>query len=215
MKLSVKGSDGSDQGELEVGFAVVDNAKGTQAVHEVVTAYRAAQRRGTAHTKTRSDVAGTGKKPWRQKGTGRARVGSRRNPIWRGGGVAHGPRTRDYTKKVGKKTRQLALRKALSARMHDGDVLVIDTLKLPGEAEPKRPRFTARFTELLEDLGVAEKDTVLMVVADASNDVILGARNLLDVELAPGTDVNTYQVLKYDKLIFARDGFEQVTQRLK
>ena len=85
-----------------------DNAKGTQAVHEVVTAYRAAQRRGTAHTKTRAEVSGTGKKPWRQKGTGRARVGSRRNPSWRGGGVAHGPRMRDYTKKVGKKTRRLA-----------------------------------------------------------------------------------------------------------
>lgn len=215
MKLSVKGSDGSDQGELQVGFAVVDNAKGTQAVHEVVTAYRAAQRRGTAHTKTRAEVSGTGKKPWRQKGTGRARVGSRRNPIWRGGGVAHGPRMRDYTKKVGKKTRRLALRKALSARMHDGDVLVVDTIKLPGKAEANRPRLTRRFSDLLGNLDISDKASVLVVVGDASNEVILGARNLKDVELARGVDVNTYQVLKYDKILIARDGLDQVTHRLQ
>ena len=86
MKVTVKAKDGKDAGEHEVAFDVLENAKGTQAVHEVVTAYRAAQRSGTAKTKDRSEVAGTGKKPWRQKGTGRARVGSRRNPVWRGGG---------------------------------------------------------------------------------------------------------------------------------
>ena len=113
MKLTVKAKNGKDAGEHEVAFDVLESAKGTQAVHEVVTAYRAAQRSGTAKTKDRSEVAGTGKKPWRQKGTGRARVGSRRNPVWRGGGVAHGPRPRDYSKKINQKTRKLALRKAL------------------------------------------------------------------------------------------------------
>ena len=130
MKLTVKAKNGKDAGEHEVAFDVLESAKGTQAVHEVVTAYRAAQRSGTAKTKDRSEVAGTGKKPWRQKGTGRARVGSRRNPVWRGGGVAHGPRPRDYSKKVNQKTRKLALRKALGERIKDGDVIMVDDLAL-------------------------------------------------------------------------------------
>ena len=111
MNLTVKKQDGGKAGDHEVGFEVIGNAKGTQAVHEVVTAYRAAQRQGDAKVKTRAEVRGTVKKPWRQKGTGRARVGSRRNPVWRGGGVAHGPRPRDYSKKTNRKQRQLALRK--------------------------------------------------------------------------------------------------------
>ncbi|MEK7706816.1 MAG: 50S ribosomal protein L4, partial [Verrucomicrobiota bacterium] len=117
MKLSVKNIQGQDQGELEVKFALVENGKGTQAVHDTVVAYQAAQRMGTACTKNVGDVAGTNKKPWRQKGTGRARAGSFRSPLWRGGGVVFGPKPRDFGKKVNAKTRQLSLRKALSERL--------------------------------------------------------------------------------------------------
>src|ERR1035438_727106 len=116
MKISIKNTAGKDSGELEVKFAVVENGKGTQAVHDTVTAYRAAQRSGTASTKNAGEVAGTNKKPWRQKGTGRARAGSFQSPIWRGGGVVFGPRPRDFSKKVSHNTKQLALRKALSER---------------------------------------------------------------------------------------------------
>src|SRR6266436_2046654 len=130
MKLTVKDIKGNSQGELEVQFPLIENGKGTQAVHDVVVAYRAAQRSGTACTKTVGEVAGTNKKPWRQKGTGRARAGSFRSPLWRGGGVVFGPKPRDFSKKVSRSTRQLALRKALTERLNAGDVLVVDELNL-------------------------------------------------------------------------------------
>src|SRR5438034_11818777 len=108
MKLTVKDIAGKDQGELEVKFRLLEGGKGTQAVHDAVVAYRANQRMGTACTKNVGEVAGTNKKPWRQKGTGRARAGSFQSPLWRGGGVVFGPKPRDFTKKISRKTRQLA-----------------------------------------------------------------------------------------------------------
>src|SRR5512147_191241 len=130
MKLTIKDTKGKDQGELEVKIPLIEGGKGTQAVHDVVVAYQAAQRMGTASTKTMGEVAGTGKKPWRQKGTGRARAGSFASPLWRGGGVVFGPKPRDFAKKVSRSTKQLALRKALTERLRAGDVLVVDDLKL-------------------------------------------------------------------------------------
>ena len=208
MKVTVKSMDGKDAGEHEVAFDVLENAKGTQAVHEVVTAYRAAQRSGTAKTKDRSEVAGTGKKPWRQKGTGRARVGSRRNPVWRGGGVAHGPRPRDYSKKVNQKTRKLALRKALGERIKDGDVIVVEDLAL----ETKK---TKDFIGMMVELQVDENTTVLLVDDAGNENLRLGSRNVPGVDTETGATLNTYQVLLYDKLIFARDAFQAVEGRLK
>jgi large subunit ribosomal protein L4 len=214
MKVTVKSKDGTDAGEHEIAFDVIENAKGTQAVHEVVTAYRAAQRSGTAKTKDRSEVAGTGKKPWRQKGTGRARVGSRRNPIWRGGGVAHGPRPRDYSKKINQKTRQLALRKALGERIKLGDVIVVDNLGLDSKK-------TRDFVQLLVTLKVPRQrnkthlTTVLLVDQAENENLRLSSRNVPGVETETGTTLNTYQVLLYDKLIFAREAFETVEGRLK
>src|SRR5205085_7672434 len=130
MKLSVKDHNGKDQGELEVKFPLVEGGRGTQAVHDVIVAYQANQRMGTACTKNVGEVAGTNKKPWRQKGTGRARAGSFQSPLWRGGGVVFGPKPRSYAKKVSRSTRQLALRKALSERLRAGDFLLVDELKL-------------------------------------------------------------------------------------
>src|SRR5580698_4763603 len=130
MKIAIKNLEGKNQGELEVKFALIENGKGTQAVHDAVVAYQAAQRMGTASTKTVGDVQGSNRKPWKQKGTGRARAGSFRSPLWAGGGVVFGPKPRDFSKKVSKKTRALALRKALSERLKAGDVVVVDDLKL-------------------------------------------------------------------------------------
>src|SRR5512139_3453506 len=121
MKLSVKNTQGKDQGELEVKFALIEDGKGAQAVHDTVVAYRANQRMGTACTKTAGEVAGTNKKPWRQKGTGRARAGSFQSPLWRGGGVVFGPKPRDFGKKINTKVKSLALHKALSERLKAGD----------------------------------------------------------------------------------------------
>src|SRR3974390_2832155 len=128
MKLTIKDTKGNNQGELEVKLPLIEDGKGTQAVHDVVVAYQAAQRMGTASTKTMGEVAGTGKKPWRQKGTGRARAGSFQSPLWRGGGVVFGPKPRDFTKKISRNTKQLALRKAMTERLKAGDVVLVDDL---------------------------------------------------------------------------------------
>src|SRR6266550_2178253 len=138
MKLTIKDTKGNDQGELEVKFPLIEDGKGTQAVHDAVVAYQAAQRMGTACTKNVGEVAGTNKKPWRQKGTGRARAGSFQSPLWRGGGVVFGPKPRDFTKKVNNRTKQLALRKALGERLKAGDVVVVENLTL---GSPKTKEF--------------------------------------------------------------------------
>src|SRR5215510_1504440 len=145
MKLSVKNSQGKAAGELEVKFELVEGGKGTQAVHDTVVAYRAAQRMGTACTKNVGEVSGSNKKPWRQKGTGRARAGSFQSPLWVGGGVVFGPKPRDFAKKVNSKTKQLALRKALTERLNAGDVLVISDLKLES---PKTKEFAGILSAL-------------------------------------------------------------------
>jgi large subunit ribosomal protein L4 len=205
MKLTIKDTKGNNQGELDVTFPLVENNKGTQAVHDTVVAHMAAQRSGTACTKTMGEVAGTGKKPWRQKGTGRARAGSFASPLWRGGGVVFGPKPRDFAKKVSRKTRQLALRKALSERLKAGDVLILDDLKL---AAPKTK-------EMQAVLDVLKIDGTALIVAQASDKTLmLASRNLRHVELATSNSLNTYDVLKPDKLLFTRGAFEQVQARL-
>src|SRR2546425_8630652 len=129
MKLAIKDLNGNEQGTLQVKFPLVEGGRGTQAVHDTIVAYQANQRMGTACKKPAGEVAGTNKKPWRQKGTGRARAGSFQSPLWRGGGVVFGPRPRDFGKKVGRKTKQLALRKALTERLTAGDVLVVEGIQ--------------------------------------------------------------------------------------
>jgi len=205
MKVAIKDIKGQSAGEFEVSFPMIETGKGTQAVHDVVVAYRAAQRAGTHSTKTMGEVAGTNKKPWRQKGTGRARAGSFRSPLWRGGGVTFGPKPRDYTKNVGKKTKQLALRKALSERLKAGDVVVVDDFKLDS---PK----TKGFLAALNALDVNGKTLIVSTAADKN--LQLASRNVPTVELTNSNDVNTYQVLKYDKLVFTRGALEKVQERL-
>lgn len=205
MKLSVKNTQGQATGELEVKFALVENGNGTQAVHDTVVAYQAAQRMGTACTKTAGEVAGTNKKPWRQKGTGRARAGSFQSPLWVGGGVVFGPKPRDFSKKVNARTRQLALRKALSERLKAGDVVVVDDLKL---SSPK----TKEFVGVIKALDI--KGTALVVSTGENKNLTLAARNIQEVSLTTSETLNTYDVLRPSKLIFTRGAFEKVEARL-
>jgi len=205
MKLSVKNSQGKAAGELEVKFELVEGGRGTQAVHDTVVAYQAAQRMGTACTKTAGEVAGTNKKPWRQKGTGRARAGSFQSPLWVGGGVVFGPRPRDFRKKVNARTKQLALRKALTERLKAGDVLVVDDLKLNS---PK----TKDFVSLIKALEIT--GTALIVSNGNDKNLTLAARNVQKISLATSDTLNTYDVLRPGKLIFTRGAFEKVEARL-
>jgi large subunit ribosomal protein L4 len=205
MKLKVRDTNGKEQGELDVKFELVEGGKGTQAVHDTVVAYNAAQRMGTACTKTMGEVAGTGKKPWRQKGTGRARAGSFASPLWRGGGVVFGPKPRDFGKKVSRKTKQLALRKALSERLKAGDVIVVDDLKL-GSSKTKD------FVGVLSALELS--GSALIVAQSADKNLTLASRNVPNVTLTTSESLNTYDVLRPDKLVFTRGAFEQVESRL-
>jgi large subunit ribosomal protein L4 len=206
MKISIKDITGKNQGELDVKFTLIENGKGSQAVHDAVVAYRAAQRSGTACTKTAGEVTGTNKKPWRQKGTGRARAGSFQSPLWVGGGVVFGPKPRDFSKKISKKTRALALRKALSARLQAGDVVVVDDLKLTSAK-------TKDFANVISALDL--KGTTLVVSNGEENlNLTRASRNISYVELTTSDTLNTYDVLRPDKLLFTRSAFEKVEARL-
>ncbi|MGZ4960963.1 MAG: 50S ribosomal protein L4 [Limisphaerales bacterium] len=205
MKLPVKNIQGKDSGELEVKFAMVEDGRGTQAVHDVVVAYNAAQRMGTACAKTVGEVAGSNKKPWKQKGTGRARAGSFASPLWRGGGVVFGPRPRDFAKKVNTSTRQLALRKALTERIKAGDVMVLDDIKLSSSK-------TKDFVGVLSALKVT--GTALIVSQAHDKNLELASRNVADIEVTTGDDLNTYQLLRPSKVLFTRAGYEAVEKRL-
>ncbi|HUA69094.1 MAG TPA: 50S ribosomal protein L4 [Candidatus Saccharimonadales bacterium] len=205
MKIAIKDISGKAAGELEVKFPLVENGKGTQAVHDAVVAYQAAQRSGTASTKNVGEVSGTNKKPWRQKGTGRARAGSFQSPLWVGGGVVFGPKPRDFAKKVSKKTRALALRKALSERLKAGDVVVVDELKL---GSPK----TKDFVGVMSTLEL--KGTTLIVSSEADKNLTLASRNVPGVALATSDSLNTYDILRPDRLLFTKNAFEKVEARL-
>ena len=206
MKIPVKDINGQQQGECEIKFELIQNGRGTQAVHDTVVAYRANQRMGTACTKTAGEVAGTNKKPWRQKGTGRARAGSFRSPLWVGGGVVFGPKPRDFSKKVNAKTKQLALRKALSERLKAGDVQVLADLKL---SSPK----TKDFASMLSKLDV--KGSALFVDASIDENLRRASRNVPRIEVTTAEFLNTYQVLKSDKLLMTRSAIEKLEARLQ
>ena len=209
MELKVQALSGEEAGTYSVGFNVIEDEKGEQAVHDTVVAYMAAQRSGTAKTKDRGEVSGTGKKPWRQKGTGRARTGSLRTNLISGGGVVHGPVPRDFSKKVNSKTRTLALRKALSERLKDGEVTVVADLNL----ETKKTKALCAQLDAID----TEAKTLLIVDADASKNenLCLASRNIPLVELVEASSLNTYQVLRSDRIIITQAGLDTVAGRLK
>ena len=214
MKVAIKDTSGAEQGELKANFTPVDDDKGQQAVHEAVVAYNAAQRAGNASAKTVAEVAGSGAKPWRQKGTGRARVGYKRNPIWRGGGVAHGPKPRVYIKKLNKKVRDLALRKAFTERVKDGQVVILDGLNLDKPA-------TAQLAKTLNALGIdakkptkAQYKSAVLVTAEADGNIALSARNIERVRSTTSDTLTTYDILWPDVLVFTRDAYGKFEQRL-
>src|SRR5215813_2292696 len=188
----------------EAKLDVIEDGRGTQAVRDAVVAMRAARRSGTANTKTKAEVNLSGAKPWRQKGTGRARAGYKSSPVWRGGGVVFGPKPRDYSKKISKGVRRLAFQKALSERIHGGDVLTVDSLALK---EPK----TKAFVSLLK--GHTDARRVLLIADSFDENFCRSARNVRPVLLATATDVNTEQLLAFDKIIVAEKALERLAER--
>ena len=190
----------------EAKIDMIEDGRGTQAVHDVVVAMRAARRSGTAKTKTKAEVDLSGAKPWRQKGTGRARAGYASSVIWRGGGVVFGPIPRDYSKKVSKTLRRLAFRKALSERIAAGDVLTIDKFAV---TEIK----TKSFVDLVKKATDARK---VLIVSDSFDEKTQkSARNVKPVRLATASDVNTEQLLAFEKILVTPKALEKLAERTR
>ena len=195
LTVDVIDAKGKKAGKAELPAALFDVQTNVPLIHQVVVAQLAAARQGTHDTKTRGEVRGGGIKPWRQKGTGRARHGSRRSPIWTGGGVVHGPHPRDYSQRTPKKMVAAALRGALSDRARDGQVFVISEL-VSGE-KPSTKAALASLTSLVGDVSK------VLVVLDRFEDVAwLSVRNAADVHALAVDQLNTYDVLVNDKVVF-------------
>jgi large subunit ribosomal protein L4 len=189
----------------EANIDVIANGRGTQAVHDVVVAMRANRRSGSANTKTKAEVAYSGKKPWRQKGTGRARAGYASSAVWAGGGVVFGPKPRDYSKKVSKNVKRLALLKALSSRIIAGDVLVTEEIRM---TTPK----TKEFVTFLKSQTEAEK--VLLISTHFDEVTYKAARNVQPVLLNTALEVNTEQLLAFQKIIVTNEALAKLAERL-
>jgi large subunit ribosomal protein L4 len=189
----------------EAKITLIENGRGTQALHETVVAMRAARRSGSANTKTKAEVNLSGAKPWRQKGTGRARAGYKSSPVWSGGGVVFGPKPRDYSKKISKTVRRLAFQKALSERIHAGDVLTVDAFSVK---EPK----TKSFVSLVK--GHTDAKKVLLISEAFDENFYRSARNVRPVLLATANEVNTEQLLAFDKIIVTDGALTRLAERM-
>ncbi len=188
----------------EAKIELIEGGRGTQALHETVVAMRAARRSGSANTKTKAEVNYSGAKPWRQKGTGRARAGYKSSPLWRKGGVVFGPKPRDYSKKISKSVRRLAFQKALSERISAGDVLTIDSFAV-------KELKTKAFVSLVKKQTDAKK--VLLISDSFDENTYKSARNVKPVKLATASDVNAEQLLSFDKIIVTQKALEHLAER--
>ncbi|MGJ8677648.1 MAG: 50S ribosomal protein L4 [Akkermansiaceae bacterium] len=194
----------SIQDAVALNIQVVDGHKGDQAVHDLITAYRANRRSGTAHTKTRGEVKGSNKKLWKQKGTGRARCGNNKNPIWVGGGVIFGPRNRSYAKTVNKGVRKLALRKVLGDLLNEGAVLAVPSFSI---TDGKTKSFVAAIKALTDSRKV-------IVVAESFDETTyLAGRNVQNVLLMTASEVNIEQLMHANTVILVEDSYETFARR--
>ncbi|MCL6633450.1 MAG: 50S ribosomal protein L4 [Alicyclobacillus herbarius] len=201
-KVTVYNMAGEQVGEIELSDKIFAAPVRPDLMHQVVLMYLNNARRGTHSTKGRSEVRGGGRKPWRQKGTGRARQGSIRAPQWKGGGVVFGPKPREYKMKVPKKVRRAALYSALTSKVDEGKLIVLDNLELP---EIK----TKHVVALLRQLNLQKP---LIVDAEVNEKALLSARNLPDVKYVSAGGVNVYDVLRHGHLVLTRDAVEKVQE---
>jgi large subunit ribosomal protein L4 len=202
-KVAVYNVDGSQVGELELADGVFGIEPNAHVLHSAVVLQQASVRQGTHKTKGRSEVSGGGRKPWKQKGTGRARQGSIRSPQWKGGGIVFGPTPRSYGFKLPRKVRRLAIKSALSSKVAGNGIIVLDQLSL---AQPK----TKDFAKILNNLKVGRK--ALVVTADFDNNVALSARNIPGVKFVVADGISVLDVMVYDQLIITKDAVAKVEE---
>ena len=199
--VSVYNIEGNQIGEMELSDAVFGVEVNEHLLHMAVVNHLAAKRQGTQSAKTRSEVSGGGKKPWRQKGTGHARQGSTRAPQWTGGGVVFAPKPRDYSFKLNKKERRAALKSALSSRVAENKIIVLDAFNME---EVK----TKKFKAVMDALKVSKA----LVVVNDNNNVVLSARNIPSVKTASTSTINVYDILKYDTLVVTQDAVATIQE---
>ena len=200
--VSVYNMKGEEVGKIDLNDAVFGVEVNEHLVHMAVVQHLAAKRQGTQKAKTRSEVSGGGRKPWRQKGTGHARQGSTRAPQWKGGGMVFAPVPRDYSFKLNKKEKRLALKSALTSRVQDEKFIVLDELKLD---EIK----TKKFQEVLNNLKVAK---AMVITADDDKNVVLSARNIPTVITSAANNINTYDIMKYSTVIATKDAVAKIEE---
>lgn len=217
LEIEVKDISNNTKGKISLSEVIFNNSASESVVHTAVVSYLANQRQGTHATKTRAMARGGGRKPWKQKKTGRARHGSIRSPIWKGGGVTFGPQPRDYSVKLPKTMKRVALYKALTMKLSDGEVGIVDNISMD---KPK----TKEIINILESMGLAGK-TVLIVqsvtVAGAGNDeqakvknVVLSVRNIPTADVVRVSDLNAYQVVTYSYILFTKDAISMLQSRV-
>ena len=200
--VTVLNMNGEEVGTMELDNNVFGAKINEHAMHMSVVLYLANRRQGTKSAKTRAEVSGGGRKPWRQKGTGRARQGSIRSPQWRGGGVVFAPKPRDYSFKINKKLKRIALKSALSVKVNEHKLLVLDKLEL---AEIK----TKQMKQVLTNIKV---DNALIVIDNNDKNIILSARNLPSVKTAATNTINVYDILKHDYLVLTKDVVNKIQE---
>ncbi|MBN2139567.1 MAG: 50S ribosomal protein L4 [Desulfovibrionaceae bacterium] len=203
--VSIFDQQKNEVGNMDLAPDVFEVEVRPEILHLAVRAQLAAKRAGTHSTKTRNTVRGGGRKPWRQKGTGRARAGSTRSPLWRGGAVTFGPQPRDYEFKVNRKVRRLALKMALSSRLSENRLMILSGIDLP---EIK----TKDFIRVAKDLGLGK---TLIVFKDAANSLLLSARNVPGIKLLSADKLNVYDILHYPQLVMLEGAARDVQERLK
>ncbi len=202
-KVSVYNVSGKQVGEIQLADSVFGIEPHTSVLHDAVVMQLASLRSGTHKTKTRTEVSGGGRKPWKQKGTGRARQGSIRAPQWKGGGIVFGPTPRSYAYKLNKKVRRLALKSALSAKVQDQEVIILDQLEMQ---QPK----TKEFAQYLSNLNVTRK--ALIVSADINEAVQLSSRNIPGVKYVAADGINVLDLLNHDRVIFTQAAVAKVEE---
>ena len=203
--VKVKNLKDEEVGELELSDAVFGAPLNKPLIYSAVKCYLANQRAGTSATKTRGDVRGSGRKLWKQKGTGRARIASLRSPLWKGGGNVHGPQPRDWSYSIPKKMRRGAMRSVLSERLREGGVVIVDNFELPSHK-------TREFAGALEALGLNKRT---LIVEAARNDKLeLSSRNLREVTLVSPGSVNVYDILTHEQVALSREAAVQLDKQL-
>jgi large subunit ribosomal protein L4 len=201
----VKNWQGEEVGEASLELKVAKEENAEAIVHRALVRQMTNARQGTASTKTRAEVRGGGRKPWRQKGTGRARAGSIRSPLWRGGGVIFGPKPKDFNLKMNRKERRLALRTAFSSRVED--LIVVENFA----EQLDRPK-TKEIVAALERWGVESVSKILLILPEISENIYLSTRNLSKVKLLKATNLNIYDVLEADKIVIATEALAQIQE---